>query len=188
MADSNFVDFYELLQVSPNAEADTIQRVFRLLAQRFHPDNRDTGDDTIFQQLLKAYQVLSDPERRAAYDVRHRQEQQITWQIFDQPSSATGKEAERRKRAGILGLLYQRRMMEPDQPGMTAREMEPLLGTPKEHLEFPLWYLKENGFIKAIDNGRFVISVKGVDEYEGNRGANEDSVEALRNLLPAPRG
>ena len=40
------LDHYELLQVSPTAEIDTIHRVYRLLAQRFHPDNRETGNAT----------------------------------------------------------------------------------------------------------------------------------------------
>ena len=66
---------------------------------------------------------------------------------------------------------------------MTAREMEPLLGIPKEHLEFPLWYLKENNYVKAIDNGRFIITVRGVDHHEGD----EVSDEIQRHLLPAPR-
>ena len=37
------VDFYEVLQISPNADPDTVQRVFRLLAQLFHPDNTEQG-------------------------------------------------------------------------------------------------------------------------------------------------
>ena len=44
--ESELTDYYELLQISPNAEPETIHRVYRLLAQRFHPDNGQTGDDT----------------------------------------------------------------------------------------------------------------------------------------------
>ena len=39
------VDYYETLQISKNADQETVQRVFRLLAQRFHPDNLETGDE-----------------------------------------------------------------------------------------------------------------------------------------------
>jgi DnaJ-class molecular chaperone len=42
MSDRDFVDFYEVLQVSASAEPETIHRVYRLLAQRWHPDNRET--------------------------------------------------------------------------------------------------------------------------------------------------
>jgi len=37
-------DYYEILQISPNADTDTIHRVFQLLAARLHPDNPQTGD------------------------------------------------------------------------------------------------------------------------------------------------
>src|SRR5436190_1948015 len=63
-----FVDYYELLQISPNAETDTIHRVFRIMASRCHPDNKQTGDNEKFLLLTKAYALLSDPVKRAAYD------------------------------------------------------------------------------------------------------------------------
>ncbi|HET7219702.1 MAG TPA: DnaJ domain-containing protein, partial [Vicinamibacterales bacterium] len=66
-------DYYEVLQVSASAEPDTIHRVYRLLAQRFHPDNAETGNAERFQQLSEAYSVLSNPESRARYDVSYHQ-------------------------------------------------------------------------------------------------------------------
>ena len=42
-------DYYEILQISQNAEPDTIHRVYRLLAQRLHPDNIDTGNAAQFR-------------------------------------------------------------------------------------------------------------------------------------------
>lgn len=65
MEASKFVDYYELMQISPNAEHDTIVRVYRILAARLHPDNSQTGDPEKFQLLAKAYHTLSDPQRRA---------------------------------------------------------------------------------------------------------------------------
>ncbi len=61
-------DFYEFLQISPSAELETIHRVYRFLAARLHPDNQETGDAQGFFLLTKAYEVLSDPIQRAAYD------------------------------------------------------------------------------------------------------------------------
>ena len=69
MADDGKQDYYEVLQVSATAEPDTIHRVYRLLAQRFHPDNQESGSPDRFHQIHEAYTVLSDPERRAKYDV-----------------------------------------------------------------------------------------------------------------------
>jgi len=50
------------LQISPSAEPETVHRVYRLLAQRFHPDNKDSGNATRFRLVSEAYRVLSDPE------------------------------------------------------------------------------------------------------------------------------
>src|SRR5687768_1026180 len=74
-------DYYETLQVSPSAEADTIQRVFRLLAQRFHPDNQQTGDANRFREIHDAYRILNDPEARARYDLQHAAVRQERWRF-----------------------------------------------------------------------------------------------------------
>jgi len=159
-------DFYEVLQLSPNADSDTIHRVFRALAQRYHPDNRESGNEDTFKQVMAAYEVLSDPERRASFDAGRLDTRRARWRIFGQPQSAVGVEAERRKRQGVLSLLYTKRVTEPHQPLMSLHEFEDLLGCPREHLEFTLWYLKDSGFISRTDNGRYAITVKGVDHAE----------------------
>src|SRR5215216_1132213 len=69
MTEDRVPEYYEVLQVSCSAEPETIHRVYRLLAQRLHPDNLASGDVERFQRLTEAYSVLSDPEQRAQYDV-----------------------------------------------------------------------------------------------------------------------
>jgi curved DNA-binding protein CbpA len=44
MEASTFTDYYEILEISPNANSETIERIFRYLALRYHPDNQDSGD------------------------------------------------------------------------------------------------------------------------------------------------
>jgi curved DNA-binding protein CbpA len=171
------VDHYETMQISPNADLDTIHRVYRILAQRFHPDNHETGNAEVFRVLSEAYQTLSDPEKRAAFDIEHRAARRLTWKIFDQTTSAQGVEAERRKRSGILALLYRKRISQPDQPAMSLKDFEDLLGVPKEHLEFTLWYLKEGQFVTRTDNGRHSITLKGVDLAES---LSESRAEPLK--------
>jgi curved DNA-binding protein len=166
MMESGFIDFYETLQISPTADPDTIHRVYRILAQRYHPDNQETGNSDNFRHLSDAYRALSDPELRAAYDVKHREERRLTWKIFDQSNSAQCVESERRKRQGLLSLLYRKRAAVPDAPFMTLKEFEDLLGVPREHLEFGLWYLKEGQYVQRTDNGRHSITLKGVDLVE----------------------
>jgi molecular chaperone DnaJ len=62
-------DYYETLGVPRNAPADEIKRAFRRLAMEFHPDrNPDPGAEARFKEINEAYEVLSDTEKRAAYD------------------------------------------------------------------------------------------------------------------------
>jgi hypothetical protein len=159
-------DYYEILQLSSKADMDTIHRVFRVLAQRYHPDNQESGDEGVFRQVMSAYEVLSNPERRAAFDARRVDNTKARWRIFNKSQAVVGMEAEKSKRHGILSLLYAKRLAEPRQPLMSILEFEELLDCPREHLEFTLWYLRENGLISRSDNARFGITVKGVDYAE----------------------
>ncbi|HVZ82912.1 MAG TPA: DnaJ domain-containing protein, partial [Terracidiphilus sp.] len=74
MLDMKSLDYYEFLQISPNAEIDTIHRVYRYLAARYHPDNPASADPEKFALLRMAYEVLSDPARRAEYDATYQTE------------------------------------------------------------------------------------------------------------------
>jgi molecular chaperone DnaJ len=63
-------DYYEILGVARDASDEDIKRAFRRLAQQWHPDvNTDPDADARFKEINEAYQVLSDPERRQAYDM-----------------------------------------------------------------------------------------------------------------------
>jgi molecular chaperone DnaJ len=62
-------DYYDLLGVARNASGDEIKRAFRRLAMKHHPDkNSDPGAEERFKEINEAYEVLSDPEKRAVYD------------------------------------------------------------------------------------------------------------------------
>jgi curved DNA-binding protein CbpA len=71
MNKSEFVDYYELLQLSPNADTESIDRLFRHLAKKFHPDNTRFANKDKFLQISEAHQILSDPESRAGYDIKY---------------------------------------------------------------------------------------------------------------------
>ena len=160
------LDCYEIMQLSPNADTETIERVYRMLAQRYHPDNRQTGSAEVFIRLSEANRILSDPELRAGYDARHRDAKRVHWRIFDQAQAAIGQEAEKRKRQGILSLLYAKTLENPERAAIGLLAFEELLGCPREHLQAALWYLRGKGFIERSDNGRFTITVRGVDAAE----------------------
>jgi molecular chaperone DnaJ len=62
-------DLYEVLGVARDADADAIKKAYRKLARRLHPDvNPDPEAQSQFQEVGRAYEVLSDPQKRAAYD------------------------------------------------------------------------------------------------------------------------
>jgi curved DNA-binding protein CbpA len=161
------VDYYEVLQISANAEPDTIHRVYRLLAQRFHPDNAQTGNDAQFRALSEAYQVLSDPERRAKYDVAHERHRQDRWRLVSSGAESENDfEIEQQVRVSVLEVLYTRRRTEPGDPGVTPLDLEALLGRAREHLEFTLWYLNQKKWITRSDNSALVITADGADFLE----------------------
>jgi curved DNA-binding protein len=165
-SDFQDLDCYEIMQLSPNADNETVHRVYRLLAQRFHPDNTESGNAELFVQLTAAFQVLSDPEKRAAYDARHSAEKTLRWKIFDQAVVATGPDVEKRKRRGILGLLYAATVKDPERATMTVHAFEDMLGCPREHLEAALWYLRGKGHVLRTDGGRYSLTVQGFEEAE----------------------
>lgn len=192
MAKDSFIDFYELMQISPNAEHETIQRVYRILAARFHPDNPKTGDEARFMCLGEAYRVLSNPETRAAYDLRYQMQNAQPISVFELREFAAGIDGEANRRMGILCLLYNRRRSNPDAPGMSILELEKLMSFPREHLMFTLWYLKDSTLSRQDESSNFVITSQGVDYVEKNlsthqtlyhliKAAEEGNVERSRS-------
>lgn len=177
-------DFYEVLQLGRNADTDTIHRVYRMLAQRYHPDNTDSGSAERFRQVLEAYRVLSDPEQRAAYDVTHLDTQRVRWRIFDQNTAIDEFEAEKAKRKGVLALLYRKRVTSPREPTMNLQDIEDLLAVPREHLEFTFWFLRENNWVVRADNNRFSITIQGVEHLE-KTGVPRMSSKLLTAATPA---
>ncbi|NNM00534.1 MAG: DnaJ domain-containing protein [Gammaproteobacteria bacterium] len=64
-----FKDYYEIMGVARDASQDDIKRAYRKLARKFHPDVSDEADaEARFKEIGEAYEVLKDPEKRAAYD------------------------------------------------------------------------------------------------------------------------
>jgi curved DNA-binding protein CbpA len=180
MADTQPVDHYEALQISPNADVETIQRVFRLLAQRFHPDNKETGNAARFRSLQEAYSILSVPEKRAQYDVHHQALRQERWRfVANAASGDTDVEMEQQLRSTVLEILYARRRAEPGNPAFSQYELSQLTGRPREHLEFTVWYLVQRKFVTRDDSSSLTITVDGVDYVEHNQGAR------IKRRLPA---
>src|SRR5580692_10721008 len=64
-----YKDYYEVLGVSRGADADALKRAYRKLARKYHPDvSKEKNAESKFKELQEAYEVLRDPDKRAAYD------------------------------------------------------------------------------------------------------------------------
>ncbi len=167
MADDSFADYYEDLQVSSHADQETIERVYRMLAKRYHPDNGCSGCGEKFDVVTKAYRLLSDPVKRAAYDARYEQIKYRRWSLITAATPlSNGNGKDQQIRNTVLSVLYIERRNNPVNASVGLWQLEKLLGWPEKTLEFHTWYLKEKGWIQRTDSGGYAITVAGVDVLE----------------------
>jgi hypothetical protein len=172
-------DYYEILQISRSADVDTIHRVYRMMAARFHPDNAATGDVEKFLKLRDACHVLSDPNRRAEYDRQLACHVGGPLPVFGQKGFVDGLSGEINRRLGVLSLLYNRRRMNEESPGISMLDLERLMAFPREYLQFTLWYLKGKGLVTVGGNSDYDITAPGVDYLEEHSAKNK----LIRDLL-----
>jgi curved DNA-binding protein CbpA len=172
-------NYYEFLQISPHAEPDTIHRVYRYLAARFHPDNPETGDPEKFFLLKQAYDVLSDPASRSVYDSRHDQMAPEPVPMSDTMDFMDSIEGELNRRLAVLAVLYKQRRSHPERPEVTLADVENRMGFPRDYMEFTIWYLLRKNYITRADNSTMTLTADGVDFVETQR----TSVPKLNRLL-----
>jgi curved DNA-binding protein CbpA len=182
----DFLDYYEILQISPNAEAETIHRVFRILAARFHPDNPETGDSSKFIRLAKAYEVLGNPKTRADYDAVFQAQPEAALAAFGSRDFVEGVEVETNRRIGVLCLLYRQRRFHPEEAGLTILQLERLMNIPREHLLFTVWFLREKSCISFTDHSDYVITGEGTEFIE-NHSPKQQSLQKLLNTPQSGR-
>ena len=167
------IDHYEVLQISPNADIETIHRVYRIMASRFHPDNPRTGNTETFLLLKGAYEVLVDPEKRAKYDHTRQIEDEAPLPVFELQDFVYGLQGEINRRLGVLALLYNRRRANQDHPGLSLLDLEKRMAFPREHLTFALWYLRSKGYVSQEDNSDCGITATGIDFIESHSASDE---------------
>lgn len=172
-------DYYEFLQISPNADAETIHRVYRFLAARMHPDNNQTGHEENFRLLKAAYDVLSDPHRRAEYDAARAKSQTQPEPLAAEVDFMDALDGELNRRLAVLAVLYYRRRTNSALPEVALSEIEGRMGFPRDYLDFTLWYLQKKGYVAKSDSARYTLTVDGVDFVEEQRA----SLPTLQKLL-----
>ncbi len=173
------IDYYEFLQISPHADADTVHRVYRYLAARLHPDNPDSGDQEMFRLLRTAFDTLSNPVRRAEYDAVCRREAMEVQPLSDSVDFMDSVEGELNRRVAVLAVLYFKRRANPRFPEVSLAEIERRMGFPRDYLDFTTWYLQKKGYITRADNSDFTLTAEGVDYIETQRG----TLPVLNKLL-----
>jgi curved DNA-binding protein CbpA len=163
METSGFVDYYEILEISSNAGTETVERMFRYLARRYHPDNQATADRDRFDLVLQAYNTLRDPIKRAEFDIEYECNLGLRSELRKDVNGGEVVDRDIDLQHKLLALFYAKRRRNAKDPGLGDGELEYLVGCPIEHLEFNIWYMKERRWIERTENGTFAITVEGVD-------------------------
>jgi len=165
--DQPFIDHYNILQVNPNCDAKILESAYHYLAKMYHPDHTGVDDSTKFNQIIEAYRILRDPDRRAEYDIVHTKNSNGNSYKF--PSSdeleiqETSALSDANAHAKILMFLYERRREDAQNAGVAGFYLQEIVNCSHEHFEFHKWYLKEKGFIVLTEQGTLAITVAGVD-------------------------
>ena len=152
---------YEILELSSNANQDTIERMFRYLATKHHPDSG--GDKEKFSTLLKAFEVLRDPVSRSAYDSKIQQQHAENKALVDHAREAGPDAAVRQQ---LLQLFYARRRQAVGSAAIGSVTIEKEMNLSEEMLEFHLWFFREKGWIKREEDGGLAITATGVERVE----------------------
>ena len=181
METQTFINYYEILELKPSASAAAIDRAYRGLARRYHPDNHATGHRARFDAIVEAHDILKDPLKRAEYheeymhylppyvpsateedgpvEMNRRSTDKDGEQFFED----IGIDRDVSIQNNLLILLYFRRRKNTREAGIGDLELERLSGCPPEHLEFHIWYLKQKGWIATGEDGLLSITIDGVD-------------------------
>lgn len=161
----DFINHYEILEVSPSASFETVERVFRYLAKRYHPDSSEHGDIQKFAQIAEAYEILGDPERRASFDVELNKQKSEQVEIVEGAGTIGDDTADRHR---LLSLFYAQRRKSIRTPGLGMNTVEQLMGIPVEVLDFHVWFFREKGWIQREEGGAISITADGVEKLEAS--------------------
>ena len=185
---SDFVNHYEILEISSSASFETVERVFRYLAKRYHPDSSEHGDIQKFAQIAEAYEVVGSPERRASFDLELNKQKAVEVEL-DKGAASIGDDTADRHR--LLSLFYAQRRKDIKKPGLGINSVEQMMGIPVEVLDFHVWFFRERGWIQREEGGAISITADGVEKLEASaeRQAEQDRLritDTATSPVPAP--
>ena len=160
----SIADHYEILGLGAQADEESIQRVYRTLASRFHPDNPITGEAKTFARIKEAYDTLSDQTRRGQYDARRQRSKYSERFRLRAREFFEGIKGEQLRRLAVLCLLY--RQAASEGPGLSVLDLEQMTGCTREELGSPLWYLRQKKWAHFGEFTEYSITAEGFDVVE----------------------
>lgn len=189
MSATEFVDYYDFLMVSPQADKAMLEWAVRLMLTRYGPKTPETADEAKYETTKAAYRVLIDPLKREEYDklwlMRNGQpgpaepvkrERRATTSRPGQPPfdkicvelEATEEDVrlQVRMRQAVLSALYDVLITNPRNIELGRAEVAKTIHCRIDDLEFPIWFLRECGLIKTSNAGDYSITADGVKWVE----------------------
>jgi hypothetical protein len=177
---SKFQDHYSILGVEPRADSEMIQTAYSRMAQKYHPNNPDTGNVDKFDAVNQAYEVLSDPSLRIEFDKVKGIDPDAGNPKFTGLVFFDALRQSSLLRAAILCLLYDRRRMKPFKASLSMRHVEGMIQADTEDLNFALWYLKQRALVASDDKSSLQITVEGMDYLEKNQPTAQDVLPLIK--------
>ena len=206
-----FVDYYEFLMISPQADRAMVEWAVRLMLARYGKKNDQQGDEEKYNLVKEAYRVLADPKRRAGYD-KDREAYLPSGEVLGaggasaMPERADGApldpdsihvslvatlddvRLQKRIRQGLMSSLYDIMITRPRNPELGRAEIARVIGVSIDQMEFAIWYLREQEFLRTTPQGLYTLTTKGVDWVEnGGVGHLTEKPEAPAPGQPALR-
>ena len=154
---------HELLSAGIAGETQSFEALYRTLAFRYHPDNQDTGNPEAFLQIREIYRILSSGQSPRGNTSSETKSEAPT---EEQGSALAVRLPGRKRHLAVLRLLYERRLRDCHNAGVSQCDIETVTGLPGNEVHFILWYLREKGAITAGDSLSYAISAAGVDLFD----------------------
>ncbi|MBV9768380.1 MAG: J domain-containing protein [Bryobacterales bacterium] len=185
--EDKFQDHYAVLGVDPKATSETIQGAYLRLAPKFHPKNVETGDVILFEAVNRAYEILSDPQRRKEFDRLQGIGAQTSDPQFSGIDFFAALERETSLRTAVLCLLYDRRRTQPSTPSLSMRQVEIMMKATAVDLSAALWYLKQRNLVSSDDRSSLQITVDGMDFLINKKPLPEDVLPFIKPAAMIPQ-
>lgn len=179
-----FQDHYAVLGIEPAAASDAVQAAYSKLAAKHNPRG-DTPDEEKFKAVNQAYEVLSDPGARQAFDELRGGPKQEAPPKFSGPEFFEAISGELTRRQCLLCMLYDRRRLKPATPGLSLRQIESMMQITHEELQFSIWYLKQRGYVASDDKSNVTITVQGMEHLEQNLPSADGILALVKATSPA---